>query len=219
MTPANIVGMAKLKGLDVIAVTDHNSALNLKQAIQAGDALGVVVIPGMEVTTKEDVHVMAYFYRLEDALAFGRVIDDHLPRVKNQPDLFGRQLVMGDNDNPSHEHSTLLLNATDDSLEQLCALIDAHHGVSVPAHINRGSNGMLGALGLMPPLPAHPTVEVSPKLDCPADALHGRRVLHSSDAHRLGDILERVFALDVEQLTISAVLDVIKAGRSEALES
>ena len=212
MTPANVVGMARLKGLDVIALTDHNCALNLPAALAAGKALGVQVIPGLEVTSREDVHVLAYFDALEDALAFGQLVDAHLPWVRNQPDLFGSQRIMGIHDNPEGEWDKLLINATDFSVEELCALIARQGGVPVPAHINRGSNGMLGALGLMPPLPAHPVVEVSPCHDCPSYAIRGRLVLRSSDAHRLGHIAERVFALEVREATAKGVLDRLRQG-------
>ncbi len=214
MTPYNMVGMAKLKGLDVIAVTDHNSALNLPQVMEAAQALSMEVIPGLEVTSKEDVHILAYFYTLEEALAFAKIIDDHLPEVENQPDLFGRQLVMGEDDTVLREEPRLLVNATDFSVEQLCALIRHHHGIPVPAHINRGSNGMIGALGLMPMLPEHPVVEVSLGLACPAYATKGRLILHSSDAHRLESIQERVFALEVGEATARGVLLKLEAAFS-----
>lgn len=212
MTPANVVGMACVKGLDVIALTDHNSALNLPAAMAAGKAMGVQVIPGLEVTSREDVHVLAYFDTLENALAFGKIIDTHLPCVRNEPSLFGRQKVVDPQDQEQGEWDKLLIHATDFGLEELCALITRQRGVPVPAHINRGSNGMLGALGLMPDLPAHPVVEVSPFSDCPSYATRGRLVLRSSDAHRLGDIAERVFALEILTPTAKGVLDRLRYG-------
>ena len=90
MTPANIAGMARLKGLDVIAITDHNCALNLPRRLAAGKAMGVQVIPGLEVASKEDVHVLAYFETLESP-GLRELVDAHLPWVQNQPELFGRQ--------------------------------------------------------------------------------------------------------------------------------
>lgn len=207
MTPWNIVGMARLKGLDVIALTDHNSALNAGVAMAAGRELGIIVIPGMEVTSREEVHVLAYFPSLENALVFGGVIDVHLPDIKNEPDLFGRQLIVGEDDEPIGEAEKLLINATDLSIDDICALAREHHGIALPAHINRTSNGMIGALGLMPMLPQYPVVEVSRAMDCPAYATRGRFVLHSSDAHRLGDMQEREFSLDVGEVSIQGVLE------------
>ena len=150
MTPANICGMAKLKGLDAIAICDHNSARNLPAAQELCDAYGLLLLPGMEITTREEVHLLGYFETVEAALAFG--------------------------------------------------------GVPVPAHINREANGLLINLGLMPPEPFYSTVEVWRLLPCDEGALRGRHVLHSSDAHYLGDIQEREHALRLREGTTSALL-------------
>ena len=210
MTPWNMVGMAKIKGLDVIAITDHNAVLNAEDAMAAGSEYGVEVIPGMEITTREEVHMLAYFYRLEDALRAGEEIYAHLADVRNEPALFGNQIIMKDGDTPSGTLDKLLINATDLSVDETCELVRKHRGVPVPAHINRGSNGMIGALGLMPFLPEYPVVEVYKAIPCPAYASKGRFLLHSSDAHHLEDIQEQVFSLDAEP-TAEAVLRLIEA--------
>lgn len=210
MTPWNMVGMAKIKGLDVIAITDHNTTLNAEDAMAAGMEYGVAVIPGMEITTREEVHLLAYFDTLEDALKAGEEVYNHLPAVQNQPALFGNQLIMKDGDTPSGTLDKLLINATDLSLDEACRLVRSHNGLPIPAHINRGSNGMIGALGLMPFLPEYPVVEVYAGIDCPAYATKGRFMLHSSDAHRLEDIQEQVFELPVEP-SAKAVLDLIRS--------
>ena len=210
MTPWNMVGMAKIKGLDVIAITDHNAVLNAEDAIAAGREYGVEVIPGMEITSREEVHMLAYFYTLEDALAAGEEVYAHLPAISNQPLLFGNQIIMRDGDTPSGTLDKLLINATDLSVDEVCQLVRTHNGIPLPAHINRGSNGMIGALGLMPFLPEYPVVEVYQGVDCPAYATKGRFLLHSSDAHRLEDIQEQVFELPVEA-SAKAVLDLIRA--------
>ncbi len=196
MTPWNLVGMARVKGLDVIALTDHNTARNTPEAMAAGEAYGVQVIPGMEISSREEVHILGYFSSVAEALAAGEAVYAHLPQVLNQPALFGNQIIIGADDSPTGTLEKLLINATDLSVEEVCALVRAFGGVPVPAHINRGANGMIGALGLMPFLPDHPVVEVYPGVPCPAYATKGRFVIHSSDAHRLEDIQERIFSLD-----------------------
>ena len=209
MTPWNMVGMAKIKGLDVIAITDHNCALNAEDAMAAGREYGVAVIPGMEITTREEVHMLGYFYTLEDALAASEEVYAHLPDVQNNPMLFGNQFIMRDGDTPSGTVDKLLINATALSVEETCELIRRHRGVPIPAHINRGSNGMIGALGLMPFLPEYPVVEIYAGVDCPKYASNGRFILHSSDAHRLEDIQEQVFELSCDP-TAEAVLGMIE---------
>lgn len=210
MTPWNLVGMARVKGLDVIALTDHNTALNTPEAVAAGEAYGVQVIPGMEITSREEVHILGYFSSVQDALAAGDTVYAHLPQVQNQPALFGNQIIIGPDDAPSGTLGKLLINATDLSVAEVCALVRSFGGVPVPAHINRGANGMIGALGLMPFLPEYPVVEVYPGVACPAYATKGRFVLHSSDAHRLEDLQERTFSLDV-QPTAEDVVRLLRA--------
>lgn len=209
MTPWNMVGMAKIKGLDVIAITDHNACLNAEDAMAAGAEYGVAVIPGMEITTREEVHLLGYFYTLPQALAAGEEVYAHLADVQNSPELFGNQLIMRDGDTPSGILDKLLINATDFSLDEACALVRRHGGLPIPAHINRGNNGMIGALGLMPFLPEYPVVEVYKGVDCPGYATKGRFLLHSSDAHRLEDIQEQVFCLEAEP-TVEGVLNLIR---------
>ena len=210
MTPWNLVGMARVKGLDVIALTDHNTALNTLEAAAAGEAYGVQVIPGMEITSREEVHILGYFSSVQDALAAGDTVYAHLPQVENQPALFGNQIIIGPDEAPSGTLGKLLINATDLSVAEVCALVRSFGGVPVPAHINRGANGMIGALGLMPFLPEYPVVEVYPGVACPAYATKGRFVLHSSDAHRLEDLQERTFSLDV-QPTAEDVVRLLRA--------
>lgn len=209
MTPWNLVGMAKVLGLDAVALTDHNTARNLPQAVAAGQEYGVIVVPGMEISSKEDVHILGYFSSLEAALEAGEEVYAHLPDVRNEPTLFGNQLMIGEEDQVTGTLEKLLINATDLTVEAVCALVLRYDGVPVPAHINRGSNGMIGALGLMPFLPEHPVIEVSPDADCPAYATKGRFQLHSSDAHRLDALREPRFFIDTEEKSARGVFQSI----------
>ncbi len=215
MTPWNLVGMAKVKGLDVIALTDHNCALNIPSAMVAGQAYGVEVLPGIEVTSREEVHVLAYFPTAEAALAFGDTVYAHLPAVKNREDLFGKQSIRGLDDEPAGSMDRMLIGATDLTLAQISDLVKQHGGIDVPAHINRGVNSLLVTLGLMPPLPQYPVVEVAASVACPSYALQGRLVLHSSDAHRLEDIAERSYALEASEPTANAVLELLQSYHTE----
>ena len=211
MTPWNIVGMARVKGLCAIALTDHNAAYNLPQALAAGEAYGVCVIPGMEITAREEVHLLAYFATLSDALRCGEIVYAHLPDVANNAALVGEQIITDDQDERAGEAKKLLISATDLSVDEVAELIASHGGVCVPAHINRSAYGLLGVLGLMPPLPTFPVVEVAQGIPCPPSALRGRLCLRSSDAHRLADIQEPVFSLEAEEASVRGVLDALRA--------
>ena len=107
----------------------------------------------------------------------------------------------------------LLLNATDLSLTELGTLVAAHNGLLVPAHINRGSSGVLGALGFLPQGVHYDALEVSPAAPLTADVT-GYRLLRSSDAHSLEQMLEREFALEAKTRSVDAVFDAI-AGRTQ----
>lgn len=215
MTPANICGMAKIKGLDVIAITDHNTARNLPAAKLLCDAYGLLLLPGMEITTREEVHLLGYFETVETALEFSEALRVHLPKKKNNPRFFGRQLVMNEDDEVVDEEEALLIGATDLPLAEAAALVTSYGGVAVPAHINRGSNGLLINLGLMPSEPFYPTVEAARHLPCDENALRGRHVLHSSDAHYLGDIQEREHALQLREGTVAELLRWMRSKKDE----
>lgn len=197
MLPYNICAMAKLKGLQAIAITDHNSTANLLSAKKAADEFGLELVPGMEVTTKEEVHILAYFVSLSKAMAFGDFIKGHLPQIKNRPEIFGSQLIVDENHRIAGREEALLIGATDLGLEEVITAVLAYGGVYVPAHINRGSYGLLQNLGFLPPNIPFPLLEVDKKLPVDPAILKNRKVLHASDAHQLGDILEACFFIDL----------------------
>jgi 3',5'-nucleoside bisphosphate phosphatase len=209
MTPGNICAMAKIKGLQAIAITDHNSARNLTSAKTAADINNLVLLPGMEITTREEVHLLAYFPSVEKALEMGHFLFSHLPDIKNDPRLFGKQQVMDDSDACIGVEDKLLISATDLSLRQTVLEIVRHAGLPVPAHINRGANGLIQCLGFLPEDIVFPALEVSNALPVAPEILNGKSVLHSSDAHRLEDILEAVFQLDVADVSPLGILKAI----------
>lgn len=207
MTPANICGMAYVKGLQLIAVTDHNTARNLPAVKQAADAYGIMLLPGIEVTTREEVHMLAYYPTVEGAMKAGAYFTAHLPAIKNKPQILGNQLVMNSEDQVMDEETALLIGATDLSLEMCVTYILGGGGVAVPAHINRGSNGLLVNLGFMPEQPYFHTVEIASHLPVAKSAISGRKILQSSDAHRLGDIAEAKHIWDTKDESIQGILD------------
>lgn len=199
MTPCNIAGMAKLKGLDLVAVTDHNTAGQLPAVEAACRRMGVNLLPGLELNTREEVHLLAYFRTVSDALNFSQRIRPLLPEIPNMPEFFGRQVVMNANDEEVGEEKLLLISALDMGIDALTREIRDFSGLPVPAHINRGANGLLNALGFLPPESDFAALEVSEGLPCPD--FSGHKILHSSDAHRLEDIFERVFSLELPEPT------------------
>lgn len=209
MTPANICGMAHIKGLQAIAVTDHNTARNLPYVKEAADFYGLILLPGIEVTTREEVHLLGYFRTVDAAVECGEVFSSHLPPMKNKPSFFGNQLVMNTDDEVVGIEDRMLIGATDLDLLECAKIIRSHGGIAVPAHINRGSNGLLVNLGMMPAEPDFPVVEVARSLPVDAHTVQGRLQLHSSDAHQLGAIMEPEFDLITERFSLNGLFDTL----------
>lgn len=209
MTPANICGMAHIKGLQAIALTDHNTGRNLPYAKEAADYYGLIFIPGMEITTREEVHLLGYFKDVDTAVRVGEIFTEHLPKMKNKPDFFGTQYVMNTDDEIVAVEDSLLIGATDLSLMECTEIIRSNGGAAVPAHINRG-HGLLVNLGLFPDKPDFPVVEVRPELAVNEKIIAGKRRLWSSDAHHLGDILEAVSDVPAERFSAGGLFDYLR---------
>lgn len=203
MTPYSIAGMAKLNGLQVAALTDHNACGNCETFFHACAGYGIVPVPGMELTTSEDVHLLCLFRSLEDALGFAAAVKKKRVRIPNRAAVFGRQLLIGGDDEIIGEEEDLLINATGLSLEEAAALVRKFHGAPVPAHVDREGNGVIAVLGDLPERPAFSTVEYRERSSIPAyearyPRLRGKRKIVSSDAHRLWEIAEPGYALELD---------------------
>ena len=185
MTPSAIVAQAKAAGLDMIAICDHNSTDNAAAVAQAGERQSLAVIPGIEITSREEVHVVGLFNG-EDALTrIQSIVAKNLPGENNES-IFGAQTVVDQYDQVTGSSSKLLIGATGLGLEQVVDTIHDCGGLAVAAHIDRQRYSVIGQLGFIPeglPLDA---VEVSP-----ASSVRDNNdfpVITSSDAHCLGDI-------------------------------
>lgn len=195
MTPANIAGMAAVKGLDVIALTDHNSCKNCPAILKHGEEYGITVIPGMELTTSEEVHVVCLFPALGDAMAFDGYVYEHLLPIKNREDIFGKQQIMDADDQVTGNVERLLIGATDISFDQVFGLVESYRGIAYPAHIDKSTTSLLSNLGFVPPDSSFTCAEIST-----FDHLHQIqkehpyflqcKMLSSSDAHYLENIRE-----------------------------
>lgn len=202
MTPSNIIGMAALKGLDVIALTDHNSCRNCPAAIEHGKNMGVTVIPGMELTTSEEVHVICLFSSLTDALSFDSYVYEHLLPVKNKEHIFGKQQIMNENDEVLEHVEKLLINATDISFDQVDTLVSSFHGICYPAHLDKSSTSLISNLGFIPPDSRFRCAEIQDlttlhTLKKSNPHLETCHIINCSDAHYLWDIKEpehRIFS-------------------------
>ena len=117
-TPNNIVNMALIKGLQAIALSDHNTGRNCPAAMAVGKKNGLVVLPAMELTTSEDIHILCLFERYEDLQKLEKYIQTTRLRIRNKPEIFGRQLIMNENDEVIGEEEDLLIVSSGVSVER-----------------------------------------------------------------------------------------------------
>lgn len=202
MTPYSIAGMAKLNGLDIVALTDHNTCGNCATFFDACAQYGVVPVAGMELTTAEDIHVLCLFPSLASALAFHTAVQARRIRIPNRAAVFGRQLLIGPEDEIVGEEPDLLINATTFSMEEGLRLAEANGGAAYPAHIDRESNGIIAVLGDFPrelPVAAVEYHDAANVAAYTADyALGDRCVVVSSDAHQLWKLSDGGFAVELD---------------------
>ncbi len=203
MSPRAIVTAAQARGLDLIAVTDHNAAGMVEEVARAGRAVGLRVLPGMELATREEVHLLAYFDDLATCHGFAAEVYALLPDRPNDPRFFGDQVIVDSEETIVRLEPKLLLNALHLTLEEAVVRIAALGGLAVPAHVDRSPYGLVAQLGLLPEGLCFPLVEVdgdSRPPGCGAGA-----VLWSSDAHAPEEIGSRVTVFRMNDATVDEI--------------
>lgn len=214
MTPGNIVGMAALKGLDVIAVTDHNSCRNCPAVLSLAEQFGVLAIPGMEINTAEEIHAVCLFPTLERALEFDAYVYERLMKFPNREDIFGKQQLMNEEDEVVGTEPYLLISACDISFENLWEIVRGFEGVMFPAHIEKDANSLVATLGAVPPDSRFRTAELKNlkklhELRRANPYLESCRIVSNSDAHYLEHINEPQLTLPVRERSARAVIDAL----------
>lgn len=151
MSPETIVGTALERGLDAIAITDHNSTLQCRIVQELGQEAGLAVIAGAEVTTREEAHCLALFGEEDSRAAFQCYLEAHLPPVSNDPDRFGDQVYVNRRNEIVGEVPYLLLSALDQRVDQVAACVRRLGGLFVAAHVERPSFSLVSQLGFLSP--------------------------------------------------------------------
>jgi 3',5'-nucleoside bisphosphate phosphatase len=213
MTPNNIVNMAALKELNVIALTDHNSSKNCPAFMKVAEEMGIIAIPGMELCTMEEVHIVCLFPTLEDAMRFDEYIYKSLIPFHNKESIFGKQQIYNEKDEVIGSEPNLLINATTISFDQVYDLMQEFHGIMIPAHIDKNSNSLLSNLGFIPPDSRFTCIELKDinnlsSLKEVNPYLNKCNIVCNSDAHYLEHINEPVNFLYSES---KEIVDILKA--------
>jgi predicted metal-dependent phosphoesterase TrpH len=206
MSPRRIVKRCREIGLDIIALCDHNSAENAAPAVRLGKDLGVQVLPGMEINSREEVHTLAIFDTVDQALAMQERIYGALNGT-NRPEVFGDQVRANEFDEVEGFNDRLLIGAVDLGLKEIISNIHKLGGLSIASHIDRPSYSLLSQLGFVPPGVDLDAVEVSrPQWmkEEGKDILKdlGLPAVTFSDAHFLAEIGRRLSVFCMEAATV-----------------
>lgn len=223
MIPPLIVQEALERGINLIGITDHNASANAAAVMQAAQGTRMTVLPGMELQTQEEVHLLCLFDRLEQLEAWQEQVDRLLPPIENNPEFFGEQFVVDETGEFIRREKRLLLTSAALSIEEAFAGVTALGGLAIPAHVDRKAFGLIANLGLVPLTLQVEALEISSRLS-PAEArqnfpqICGYPLIQSGDAHRLEELLG-VNRFTLQEPTVAEIRLALqgKEGRSHLI--
>jgi PHP family Zn ribbon phosphoesterase len=214
MYPRAIVEKCVSERLDIIGICDHNASENVSYVIQAAKGKDLTVLPGMEITSREEVHILALFDNIDDLSTLQKTVYSALHGM-NREDVFGCQPIVNELDEIEGFNERLLMGSTDLSLHESIEAIHRLNGIAIAAHIDRESFGVIGQLGFIPSEVQFDALEIShitgrKKARQQYPDLSHYSFLQSSDAHFIDDI-GRVFTkVFLEKPTISELKMALK---------
>jgi hypothetical protein len=194
MIPPLIVQTALENNIDLIAITDHNASANVRAVQKAAAGTSLTVLPGMEVQSREEVHLLTLFESLDALEAWQREVDRALPGLPNEPEFFGEQFVVDETGDLVRNEPRLLLTSTSFSIDEIFERVKALGGIVIPAHVDRFSYGLLPTLGLLSEnwdlLALEISRQITPqKAATTFPAIRNHRLIQSGDVHRLAEFL------------------------------
>ena len=221
MSPRRIAEEAKRKSLDILGVCDHNSAGNAAAVSETAGRAGIRVFPGLEITTREEVHLLALFESLDSALSMQEEVYGHLAG-ENDEKAFGRQVIANAEDEVVGFEPKFLLGAVTLSLGNIVDSIHALRGLAIAAHVDRRSFGLIGQLGFVPKGLALDALEISPRLareEAKDKVGSDHPLIRGSDAHKLQEIGTATTSFFLEDPAVGEVRKALLGveGRSFAI--
>lgn len=212
MIPPLIVEQALDKGIQILAITDHNHTANIEAVQKAAKGTPLKVLPGMELQTSEEVHVLCLFDELDQAQAFQKIVDAHLPNLENNIDFFGEQFIVDETGDFLRREERLLLTSTSLSIHQAWQEVRSLEGLFIPAHVNRQAFGLIPVLGMIPVDTPIEIVEISRHIPLDQAGIQFPQLdkiplIQSGDAHYLEDILGwnylRLSQINVKEISLA----------------
>lgn len=220
MSPTQIIEEALRKKIDILGITDHNSTLHAELMVRLGKENGILVLPGTEVNTKEEIHCLTFFENLELVKQFQKKLDNWLPDMDNKNLIFGEQVVVDENEHILYEEERLLIAALKADIHEIEKTVRHLNGLFIPAHINRPYNSILSQLGFIPEDLNIDAIEISYSEDINSylnqhPELTKYRAITNSDAHYLDDIGRATTFFKIEELSFSEIRKALegKEGR------
>jgi hypothetical protein len=218
-SPANIAGLADILELDIVALTDHNSCKNCPAFFKAAadNNYSFIPIAGMEINTEEEIHVLCLFPELDAAMDFDGFVYERLFPMKNDIDVFGRQIIMNETDGVIGEVENCLINAVSIDLYSLAGEVRSRGGIIIPSHIERTAFSLISMLGFVPDDCGFDCVEIRSKeavenLKIKHEYLQKCNIVHNSDAHEIEGISLPVNKLEVGERSVRGVFEALCRG-------
>ena len=210
MTPQNIVNMSMIMGYDAIALTDHNTSKNCPAVHSLAEKAGIMFIPGMELCTAEEVHIVCLFPCLDRAMSFSEYVYTTIPPVKNKPQIFGEQSICNENDEIIGTEERLLITASAISCSRVADIVSQYGGVCYPAHIDRSSFSILSNLGMINEDFGFTCAEIydisrEQELKEKHPYLNKLKILSDSDAHQLEAMRIPQQTIEIENKSIDSI--------------
>ena len=218
MSPSNIIKRAKELELDVIAITDHNSIFNSFPSKRLGEREGIKVLLGMEAQTTEEVHILTLFDEEKSIEKFYSEVYDYLPELENDPEYFGDQLIVDEEENILREEKKLLSNSLELSVEELFELVKKFGGYAIPSHVERDRFGLLTNLYKIPASLKECVFEVSYNASLNElfkfyPFLRKFPLISNSDAHYLSDMGRAYTQYEVSEISLNGIYSAAKEGK------
>lgn len=210
MSPQNIVDKAFNEGINLLGITDHNSTLMCRIMQEVATEKGITILTGAEVTTKEEVHCLAFFDNFTALDTFQTYLEQHIAQIKNNPEKFGYQVVVDKNEQIINEVDILLISALDQTIDQVERKVHELNGLFIPAHIDRAANGLISQLGFIPPDLKADALELSKfvtynEYHKQQPQLSVYTTIQSSDAHFIDNIGDATSTFHMEECTFEEV--------------
>lgn len=193
MTPRHLIKKAIEYGIDIVAITDHNSSYNVNAAIQAAKGTDIKIIPGMEVETQEEIHLVILFEKIEQLHEWQNTVNKHLPDIRNDEKRFGAQFVVDAEDNLLEICQQMLLTPVDMEVTEVVKQVKSLDGMVIASHIDRPSFSIVSQLGFVPNDLILDGMEITrydnyKKIITEFSELRHLPVLTNSDAHNVMDL-------------------------------